>query len=182
MLNINESKRSKNPPCPGKTFDVSLRLTSRFIPDSNRSPIVPRIPIPKVITTTSKKLNEVTHNLLSNKVKGNIKGNASSVPSHDFFGLTFSANVCLPNIEPVRYANVSYSQVIINGKKAIANPIFLRGIIVEGSSAMKIIPNIAADISARKLGARREPGKRITDKRQTNKKRIKEGRRRGTSK
>jgi hypothetical protein len=70
---------------------------------------------------------------------------------------------------------VSKSHVITNGNKAIVNPIFLRAMIVDGRSDIKMIPNIAAEISARKLGARREPGKRITDKRHTKKNRIKNG-------
>ncbi len=64
-------------------------------------------PIPNVINITSKQLNEVIHSLLNNKAKGNVKGKARSAPSHDFFGLTFFANLCLPNLEPVRYAKVS---------------------------------------------------------------------------
>jgi len=181
MLNINESKRSKNPPCPGKMFDASFRPTSRFIPDSKRSPIVPIAPIPNVINSTSKILNDGTHNLLSRKVNGNVRGNASNVPSHDFFGLTLIASLCLPKPDPMRYANVSYNQVNMRGTRAMPRLIFLRGIMAEGSSDMYIAPNAAAVVSAKKLGSRREPGNRITDRRQMKKKKIENGRTRGTS-
>jgi hypothetical protein len=43
------------------------------------------------------------------------------------------------------------------------------------------MPSIVADVSAKKLGLRREPGNLIIDNRQTKKKKMENGRRRGTS-
>ncbi len=130
------------------------------------------MPIPKVIMSALTRLNEGHHHVPSKKAKGKVNGKARSVPSHDFLGLTFCASMCLPSLEPVRYANVSKSQVINKGMRAMVKPIFLRGMIVAGSKEMKIIPNTVADNSARKLGSRREPGNRMTDSRQTKKKRM----------
>lgn len=137
------SIRSNMPPCPGNMFPESFTLSVRLINDSHKSPhvantetIMPN-PIQVGRLSSGKKLSKIF------RTNAAIMQNAipPQNPSQDFFGETFSNNLCLPKRHPTQYAPVSFTQINMNVANRMCG--FLKKMKLSRAigSAMYIIPN-----------------------------------------
>lgn len=112
MMGIRKKKpsnRSSNPPWPGMMLPESFTPVYRFKEDSNRSPSVPKIPAaaPYIIQTVmaSSTILEITAPITM------AKASPPKNPSQVLFGDTFGANLFLPNLDPAKYAPMSFAQI-----------------------------------------------------------------------
>src|SRR5450759_5818765 len=116
------SKRSRNPPCPGRKRPESLTPASRLSRDSARSPHT-------AATDTAAPMSTYHHSPAAGRIRKYAPTHTAMVPSvpaanpsHDFLGEICGAILCRPIVAPTTYANVSLAHTLTIMARTISVP------------------------------------------------------------